>query len=50
VPLASAPSPAINAWRTLAVVLGGNAALALVLVPVWYKLRRRAIPSKGVSL
>ena len=50
VPLASAPSPAINAWRTLAIVLGGNFALALVLVPVWYKLRRRAIPSKGVSL
>jgi hypothetical protein len=50
VPLASAPSPAINAWRTLAIVLGGNVALALVLVPVWYKLRRRAIPSKGVSL
>ncbi len=50
VPLASAPSPAINAWRTLAIVVGGNFALALVLVPVWYRLRRRAIPSKGVSL
>jgi hypothetical protein len=40
----------ISAWQTLIIVLCGNLLLAALVGPVWYVLRRRDIPSKGVSL
>jgi hypothetical protein len=61
-PVANAPpntpsiSPAptttasISALQTLIIVLCGNVLLAALVGPVWYVLRRRDIPSKGVSL
>lgn len=50
-PNAAPPSAAgVSTLRTLLIVLGGNALLAALVGPLWYVLRRRGVPSKGVSL
>ncbi len=49
-PPAPTTTATISALQTLIIVLCGNVLLAALVGPVWYVLRRRDIPSKGVSL
>jgi len=44
------PAP-VRAWGWVAAIVGGgNLALGAVLGPLWWLLRRRELPTKGVSL
>jgi len=49
-PPAPLPPPAIGYAKVAAVVGAGNFALGAVLGPLWFALRRRGLPTKGVSL
>lgn len=44
------PAPAIAYGMAAAIVGGSNLALGAVLGPMWFLMRRRAPPTKGVSL
>jgi len=44
------PAPAFSWGKAAAIVGGGNLALSGVLGPLWFLLRRRELPTKGVSL
>lgn len=46
-----APPPPALAWgKVAAIVGGGNLALGAIIGPLWFVLRRRGLPTKGVSL
>ena len=49
-PRPTAPKVAVSALETLALVAAGNGLLLLVLGPLWWFMRRRSLPTKGVSL
>jgi hypothetical protein len=44
------PAPDFSWGKAAAIVGGGNLALGGVLGPLWFLLRRRELPTKGVSL
>jgi uncharacterized protein (TIGR03503 family) len=44
------PAPTIGYAKAAAIVGAGNVALGAVLGPLWFGLRRRGLPVKGVSL